>query len=114
MRIGIIGAGHIGATLAKLFVDAGHEATVSNSRGPEMPAGLVEGLGGGVRAMTAAEAERFGDVVVVSVPLGRYCELPSDAVFPAAALGLPKGARASPISRRERKPRRLANSRPRE
>ena len=34
-KIGIIGAGMIGGTTAKLFVDAGHEVAVSNSRGPE-------------------------------------------------------------------------------
>jgi 8-hydroxy-5-deazaflavin:NADPH oxidoreductase len=76
MRVGIIGAGHIGGTLAKHFVDAGHEVAVSNSRGPETLAGLVEELGG-AEAMTAAEAARFGEVVVVSVPFGRYRELPS-------------------------------------
>jgi predicted dinucleotide-binding enzyme len=80
MRIGIIGAGHIGGTLAKLFVDAGHGVAVSNSRGPETLAGLVDELGGGAQAMTAADAARFGDVVVVSVPLGRYREVPTDAV----------------------------------
>src|SRR2546425_5305776 len=78
MRIGIIGAGHIGATLARRFVDAGHELAVSNSLGPETLAGLVEELGSGARAMTAAEAARFGEVVVVSVPFGRYRELPSE------------------------------------
>jgi predicted dinucleotide-binding enzyme len=80
MRIGIIGAGHIGGTLARLFVAAGHEVAVSNSRGPETLAGLVEELGGGAQAMTAAEAARFGDVVVVSVPFGRYRELSGDAL----------------------------------
>ena len=80
MKIGIIGAGHIGGTLAKLFDDAGHEVAVSNSRGPETLAGLVEGLGGGAQALTAAEAARFGDVLVVSVPLGRYRELPTEGV----------------------------------
>lgn len=80
MNIGIIGAGHIGATLARLFVDAGHEVAVSNSRGPETLAGLVEDLGGGAQAMTAAEAARFGEVVVVSVPFGRYRELPTEGV----------------------------------
>jgi 8-hydroxy-5-deazaflavin:NADPH oxidoreductase len=80
MRIGIIGAGHIGGSLARHFVDAGHEVAVSNSRGPETLAGLVEQLGGGAQAMTAAEAARFGDVVVVSVPFGRYRELPTEAV----------------------------------
>ncbi len=80
MRIGIIGAGHIGGTLAKLLVEAGQEVAVSNSRGPETLAGFIEQLGGGAQAMTAAEAARFGDVVVVSVPFGRYLELPTEAV----------------------------------
>jgi predicted dinucleotide-binding enzyme len=80
MKIGIIGAGHIGATLAGHFVDAGHEVAVSNSRGPETLTGLVEQLGSGARAATAAEAARFGEVVVVSVPFGRFRELPTDGV----------------------------------
>jgi 8-hydroxy-5-deazaflavin:NADPH oxidoreductase len=80
MRIGIIGAGHIGGTLAGLFVRAGHEVAVSNSRGPATLKDLVAGLGERARAMTADEAARFGDVVVVSVPFGRYRELPTDGV----------------------------------
>ena len=76
MRIGIIGAGHIGGTLAARFVAAGHEVAVSNSRGPETLAGLVEGA----QPMTVGDAERFGEVVVVSIPLGRYREVPTDAV----------------------------------
>ena len=80
MRIGIIGAGHIGGTLARHFVDVGHEVAVSNSRGPETLASLVEELGRGAHAMTAAEAARFGDVVVVSVPFGHYRELPTEGV----------------------------------
>lgn len=80
MRIGIIGAGHIGGTPARLFVDAGHEVALSNSRGPETLAGLVEQLGQRAKAVTAAEAARSGDVVVVSVPFGRYRELPTEGV----------------------------------
>jgi len=76
VRIGIIGAGHIGGTLAARFVAAGHEVAVSNSRGPETLAGLVEGA----QPMTVGDAERFGEVVVVSIPLGRYREVPTDAV----------------------------------
>jgi len=76
VRIGIIGAGHIGGTLAARFVAAGHEVAISNSRGPETLAGLVEGA----QPMTVEDAERFGEVVVVSIPLGRYLEVPTDAV----------------------------------
>ena len=80
MRIGIIGSGHIGGTLARCFVDAGHEVAVSNSRGPETLADLATELGPRAQAMTAAEAARFGDLVVVSVPFGRYREVPNEAV----------------------------------
>lgn len=45
MYIGIIGAGDIGANAARLFADAGHEGAISNSRGPESLASLVEKLG---------------------------------------------------------------------
>jgi predicted dinucleotide-binding enzyme len=78
MRIGIIGAGHIGGTLARHFLDAGHEVAVSNSRGPATLAGLVDELGAQAQAMTSGDAARFGDVVVVSVPFGRYREVPSE------------------------------------
>jgi predicted dinucleotide-binding enzyme len=80
MRIGIIGAGHIGGTLARLFIDGGHEVAVSNSRGPETLESLVEELGDRARTTTAADAALFGDVVVVSVPFGRYRELPTESV----------------------------------
>jgi predicted dinucleotide-binding enzyme len=80
MRIGIVGSGKIGGTLARRFVDAGHEVAISNSRGPETLAGLVEELGPHAEAVTAAEAERFGELIVVSVPFGRYRELPADSV----------------------------------
>jgi predicted dinucleotide-binding enzyme len=75
MKIGIVGTGRIGGTLARAFVDAGHEVAISNSRAPATLDALANELG--ARAMTAAEAAAFGDVVVVSVPFGRYRELPA-------------------------------------
>jgi 8-hydroxy-5-deazaflavin:NADPH oxidoreductase len=80
VKIGIIGAGHIGGTLARDFADAGHEVAISNSRGPETLAGLVEELDHGAQAMTPADVARFGDLLVVSIPFGRYRELPSEGV----------------------------------
>lgn len=77
MRIGIIGVGNIGGTLARHFARAGHEVAVSNSRGPDTLEDLVAELGEGARALTADEAAQFGEVVVVSVPFGRYRELPT-------------------------------------
>ncbi len=80
MRIGIIGAGHIGGTLASHFVRVGHEVAVSNSRGPETLKDVAAGLGEQAQAMTAEDAARFGEVVVVSVPFGRYKELPIEGI----------------------------------
>ncbi len=78
MRIGIVGAGNIGGTLARHFTRTGHEVAVSNSRGPETLQDLVAELGERARALTPAEAIAFGEIVVVSVPFGRYRELPSE------------------------------------
>lgn len=72
LKIGIIGAGHIGGTLASLWVKAGHEVLVS-SRHPEQLQGLVRSLGPRARAGTPREAALFGDVVLISVP---YAALP--------------------------------------
>jgi predicted dinucleotide-binding enzyme len=77
MRIGIIGVGHIGGTLARHFVREGHELAVANSRGPETLKGLIDELGDRARAMTVPDAARFGEVVVVSVPFRRHRELPT-------------------------------------
>ena len=35
MRIGLLGAGNIGTTLARTLAAAGHDVKVANSRGPD-------------------------------------------------------------------------------
>ena len=72
MRIGIVGSGHIGGTLAELFVKAGHEVAVSNSRGPDTLTGLAGELGPLARAGTGQEAAEGGDLVVVTIPLRAF------------------------------------------
>jgi len=78
MDIGILGAGNIGATAARLFAEAGHRVAVSNSRGPETLASLVVELPEDVRALTAEEAAAFGEVVLEALPFGRYTSLPAE------------------------------------
>src|SRR5437870_10122408 len=68
MRIGIIGAGMIGSTLAKLWADAGHEIMLS-SRHPGELTPLVERIGPRASAGTPLEAAAFGPVVLLTVPL---------------------------------------------
>ena len=76
--IGIIGAGNIGAQVARLAVAHGYKVVISNSRGPETLAELITELGGNARAATPVEAAQAGDVVVVSVPLKNYRAIPVD------------------------------------
>jgi predicted dinucleotide-binding enzyme len=78
MNIGIIGAGNIGSTSAGLFARAGHQVALSNSRGPQSLAAVVQDLGPNVRATTVEEAAAFGDVVLVAIPFGKYTTLPAD------------------------------------
>jgi len=78
MKIGIIGAGNIGANAARLFVKAAHQVVISNSRGPQTLEPLVEELGDNASAGTAEQARDFGDVVFISIPLGKYDHLPTN------------------------------------
>jgi predicted dinucleotide-binding enzyme len=78
--IGLIGSGHIGSTVARLAVDAGHDVVLSNSRGPETLQALVDELGPRARAATAAEAAEAGDLVVVTVPLKAVEGAPVEAL----------------------------------
>jgi predicted dinucleotide-binding enzyme len=76
MRIGIIGAGQIGGTLTRRLSALGHEVSVANSRGPETLAELAAETG--ARAVTAHEAARSGEVVVLTIPQARVRDLPAD------------------------------------
>ena len=82
-RVGLVGSGRIGSTVAKLAVAAGHDVVLSNSRGPETLDELVAELGEHAEAATNEEAAEAGDLVLVSVPLKAY---------PALA-GLPLGGK---------------------
>jgi len=66
MRIGIIGAGHIGGNIARQAHRAGHQVMLSFARDPARLAALGAELGASVGS--ASEAVRFGELVVVSVP----------------------------------------------
>lgn len=83
MKIGIIGAGNIGSTLAKRLVALGHEVSVANSRGPETLATLE--AQSGARAVAATEAADGAELVVVAIPEGRIPDLPSGILDRAAA-----------------------------
>ena len=76
MKIGIIGAGQIGGTLTRRLTALGHQVFVANSRGPASLAGLAEETG--AKAVSAAEAAKAADVVVVTIPEAKVRDLPKD------------------------------------
>ena len=86
MRIGIIGAGNIGGTLARRLTALGHDVSIANSRGPETLAPLARETG--AKPVSVQEAARAGDVVIVTipqksvprVPAGLFDGVPNDVV----------------------------------
>ncbi|MBA3317906.1 MAG: NAD(P)-binding domain-containing protein [Gemmatimonadales bacterium] len=76
MRIGIIGAGQIGGTLARRLAALGHEVSIANSRGPQTLAALAKETG--AKPVTVEEAARGGEIVIVTIPLKNIARLPAN------------------------------------
>jgi 8-hydroxy-5-deazaflavin:NADPH oxidoreductase len=74
--IGFIGAGNIGQAVARLALVHGYDVVLSNSRGPETLDDVVARLGPNAEADTAEGAAARGDIVVVTIPLKAYRDVP--------------------------------------
>ena len=75
MKIGIIGAGNIGATLARKLAASGHEVKLANSKGPDTIRDLARDVG--ATAVSKEEAVQGVAVIVLAIPFGRYLDLAS-------------------------------------
>ncbi len=75
--VGFIGSGYIGTTIARLAIAAGHQVVLSNSRGPETLADTAAKLGPRASAATSGEAAAAGDIVVITVPVKAFPNLPA-------------------------------------
>jgi predicted dinucleotide-binding enzyme len=73
MKIGIIGVGHIGKTLALKLAEACHDVVVANSRGPENID--VNVLSTGARAVSIQHAIECKDVIILSIPLNKIPDI---------------------------------------
>lgn len=73
MKIGIIGAGNIGATLARKLVACGHEVKLANSKGPQSIQDISNQVG--AHAVTKEEAVSGVEVIILSIPFASYPEL---------------------------------------
>ena len=74
MKIGIIGAGHIGGTLTRRLTSLGHQVSVANSRGGDTLSALARDTG--AKPVSVTEAARSGEIVIVTIPLKNIPKLP--------------------------------------
>jgi predicted dinucleotide-binding enzyme len=69
MNVGIVGAGHIGSTLARRLAKAGHSVLIANSRGPETLRDLADETG--AKAVSVEDVTQGVSVVILSIPLAK-------------------------------------------
>lgn len=74
MRIGVIGAGSMGAILARHFATLGHQVSIANSRGPESLTAVAAEIG--ARPVSVVDAAKAGELVVIAIPTKAVADLP--------------------------------------
>ena len=77
-RLGIVGAGKLGTTIARAAIAAGYDVLISASGPAEEIALTVAVLAPGARSATTDDVVRHADVIVLAVPTHRFRELRSD------------------------------------
>jgi predicted dinucleotide-binding enzyme len=78
MRIGIIGAGNMGATLAGQLTRLGHQVAIANSRGPQTLTGVAAQTG--ATPVPVTEVTSKADAVIVAIPEKSIPELPAGLI----------------------------------
>ncbi len=78
LRLGIVGAGKLGTTLARLAIAAGYDVAMSGSGATDEIGLTVDVLAPGARAATTDEVVRHADIIVLAVPTHRFRELPRE------------------------------------
>jgi 8-hydroxy-5-deazaflavin:NADPH oxidoreductase len=76
MKIGIIGTGNIGGTLARKLIAVGHDVRVANSRGREGVKAFAAEIG--ATAADTRGAVEGADLIVISIPFPVVADLPKD------------------------------------
>ena len=77
-RLGIVGAGRVGTTIARAAIAAEYEVAISGSGPAERIALIVKVLAPGAHAVTTDEVVRHTDLIVLAVPMHRFRDLPHD------------------------------------
>src|SRR5262245_31880445 len=76
MRIGVIGAGYMGGTLARRLAELGHQVSIANSRGAETLTALATGTG--ATPASVVDAANAGEIVIISIPSKAVADLPRE------------------------------------
>src|SRR5690606_22893370 len=76
MSVAIVGSGKAGTAIARLSLAAGHSVSLARSGAVDELAMMVEFTAPGAIARSAVESIRAADLVVLSLPLARFRELP--------------------------------------
>jgi predicted dinucleotide-binding enzyme len=74
MRIGIIGAGNMGGTLARRLARLGHQISIANSRGPQSLTALAAEIG--ATPVSVVDAAQAGEIVILAIPTKAVADLP--------------------------------------
>jgi predicted dinucleotide-binding enzyme len=77
-RLGIVGAGKAGTTIARAAVAGGYDVAISGSGSAERIELIVEVLAPGARALTTDEVVRYAGLIVLAIPMHRFRELGRD------------------------------------
>jgi NAD(P)-dependent dehydrogenase (short-subunit alcohol dehydrogenase family) len=93
--IAVLGAGNIGATLARKWTTAGHQVTLA-SRSPDAPA--LRDLAAGVGAHTASHADAVRDAEVVLVALPARSSNGSSPTSASARYGSAGSTNSAPLT----------------
>jgi 8-hydroxy-5-deazaflavin:NADPH oxidoreductase len=78
LRLGIVGAGKLGTTIARAAIAAGYDVAISGSGSADRIALTVDVLAPSARAVTTDEVVRHADIIILAVPTHRFRELPRD------------------------------------
>src|SRR5438094_2291619 len=74
MKIGVIGAGAVGGTLARLLAKLGNQVSIANSRGPESLTALATEIG--ASPASVVDAAKAAEIVIVAIPTKAVADLP--------------------------------------